>query len=159
MYSLILVPLDGSEPAGAALETAAELARRFQARLLLVQVVSLTASTLALGANVAAGGLGDPVAAGMELTAEVDAARAHLSATAEQLAATGLTVDYEVREGAPGQSILDAAAQSDADLIVMGSHGRGALGRIVFGSVAGHVVQHAHMPVLVVRGRPEDESS
>lgn len=59
---------------------------------------------------------------------------------------------FEVFVGDPGNEIVDFAKQSGADLIVMPSHGRTGLSRLVIGSVAERVIRHAHCPVLVLRG-------
>jgi nucleotide-binding universal stress UspA family protein len=53
--------------------------------------------------------------------------------------------------GHPGESIVAAASAESADIIVVGSHGRSRIGRMVAGSVSDHVVRHAPCPVLVVR--------
>jgi nucleotide-binding universal stress UspA family protein len=63
----------------------------------------------------------------------------------------GVAVSFLIWEGEPGESIVDAAIAERADLIVVGSHGRGAVGRFLIGSVSDHVVRHAPCPVLVVR--------
>lgn len=56
-----------------------------------------------------------------------------------------------------GEAILEAARRLAADLIVMGTHGRGGLRRVALGSVAEHVVRHANCPVVTVRGEPAHE--
>lgn len=71
----------------------------------------------------------------------------------ERLAASGLPVETAVREGDPRTAIVDAADEWQADLIVVGSHGRTGLTRLVLGSVAQAVVAHAHCSVEVVRRR------
>jgi nucleotide-binding universal stress UspA family protein len=78
-------------------------------------------------------------------------ARAALDHEVEQaLARVGVVTDVErlVVEGAAGDAIIDASA--DAELVVVGSHGRGALATLVLGSVSHHVVQHAPCAVVVV---------
>jgi len=60
--------------------------------------------------------------------------------------AAGLTWD-----GDPGEAIVEAAAAEHADLIVVGTHERGTVGRLFLGSVSDHVVRHAGCPVMVVR--------
>jgi nucleotide-binding universal stress UspA family protein len=153
MFSTILVPLDGSDTGALAVPAAVEMARRFGARLLLLQVIETGRTSFVLGLNAATGGLTDPSAITTEMQARVDTARAYLSAYAEQLGSDGLAVQYEVRDGAPGEAILDAARESGADLIVISSHGRGGLGRFVFGSVTDHTVRNAAVPVLVIHAR------
>lgn len=69
----------------------------------------------------------------------------------EHIAMPGLTVETVVREGDPRTQIVDAADEWPADLIVIGSHGRTGLTRLVLGSVAQSVVSHAHCSVEVVR--------
>jgi nucleotide-binding universal stress UspA family protein len=60
-------------------------------------------------------------------------------------------IDIEIDIGDPGQQIADFAQQEGADLIVLPSHGRTGLGRLLIGSVAERVVRLAHCPVLVLR--------
>jgi nucleotide-binding universal stress UspA family protein len=71
--------------------------------------------------------------------------------------AVGLPADTEllVVWGDPATEIVIAANDLDADIVVLGSRGRGFFGRMLLGSVSGHVVHHAHRPVLIVP--PEDE--
>jgi universal stress protein A len=66
----------------------------------------------------------------------------HVEATAQIL----------VRSGSPGAVILEAVREIGCDLIVMGTHGRTGVRRLLLGSVAEHVVRHAHCPVVTVRG-------
>jgi nucleotide-binding universal stress UspA family protein len=63
----------------------------------------------------------------------------------------GVVVRSLVWQGEPGPAILEAADAEDVDLIVVGSHGRGAVGRLLVGSVSEHVIRHAERPVMVVR--------
>ncbi len=62
----------------------------------------------------------------------------------------GVTVSFLVWTGNPGESIVSAAEAENADLIVVGTHGRGAIGRLWLGSVCEHVVRNAPCPVLVI---------
>jgi nucleotide-binding universal stress UspA family protein len=71
----------------------------------------------------------------------------------ERIAAPGLTVETVVRHGDPRTAILSEADEWNADLIVLGSHGRTGLSRLLLGSVAQAVVGHAHCSVEVVRRR------
>jgi nucleotide-binding universal stress UspA family protein len=70
---------------------------------------------------------------------------------ASDLRAAGLTVETAVRRGDPRTEIEDEAKAWDADLIVLGSHGRTGLSRWLLGSVAEHVVRHAHCSVEICR--------
>jgi nucleotide-binding universal stress UspA family protein len=84
-----------------------------------------------------------------------DAVRAELeremSSLAGELGDTGIEIVTEVREGRAAEEIVDRAAELGVDLVAMGTHGRSGLGRLVLGSVARRVVQHAPCPVLTVR--------
>jgi nucleotide-binding universal stress UspA family protein len=73
-----------------------------------------------------------------------------------QLQTAGRAAEADRREGDAATEILAAASASKADLIVMGTHGRTGIARLVLGSVARNVLQHATCSVLIVReGRPE----
>jgi nucleotide-binding universal stress UspA family protein len=63
----------------------------------------------------------------------------------------GIAINFLIWEGEPGPAIVEAAASESADLIVVGSHGRGRVGRFMLGSVSDHVIRNAAAPVLVVR--------
>ena len=65
--------------------------------------------------------------------------------------ARGIRATFLIWEGRPAQALMEAAAAEGADLIVMGSHGRGRVGRLIFGSVSQVVAREAPCPVLVVR--------
>ena len=67
------------------------------------------------------------------------------------VAKAGFTVTTAIEEGDPRFAIVDHADQWKADLLVLGSHGRKGLGRLLIGSVAEYVARHAHCSVLVVR--------
>jgi len=67
------------------------------------------------------------------------------------LLATDTSTASRAWEGDAGESIVEASEAETADLIVVGTHGRGAVGRLFLGSVSDHVVRHARCPVMVVR--------
>lgn len=75
-----------------------------------------------------------------------------LEATKSALAGPGRDVETLVKVGRPASTIVDEARAMSADLVVLGSHGRGALAATVLGSVAAEVVDHAPCSVLVARG-------
>jgi nucleotide-binding universal stress UspA family protein len=84
---------------------------------------------------------------------DADAARADLETAAQRLRVAGQTVHTEVAVGNPARCIVDAAADLRPEMIVMASHGRGALGRLIYGSVADQVGRESPVPVMVVRAR------
>lgn len=133
----ILVPLDGSGTAEAAIAEACELAGP-DSRLLLVRA----ASALALpGADVI----------DTQLTA-VREAEAYVEAVKARLESDGVReVEAHVWYGPAASAIVEAARFHKADLIVMTTHGRSGLGRLVFGSVAESVLRGTTVPILLVR--------
>jgi nucleotide-binding universal stress UspA family protein len=74
-----------------------------------------------------------------------------LSRDGKLLESAGLKVESRLLQGDPGERIVEEAKKREIDLIVVGSHGRTGLGKLVMGSVASHVVTHAPCSVLVVR--------
>jgi nucleotide-binding universal stress UspA family protein len=144
-FQKILVPLDGSPLAEAALPLALSLAQRYQSRLLLITASDvLTASQYVT----------HPEA--LQLLQRVRdetllGANDYLQDKQRELRKEGVDVQILVTEGEPAAVILEAAAEQDVDLIVMSSHGRGGLARWSFGSVSDRVLRHSPCPVLVVR--------
>jgi nucleotide-binding universal stress UspA family protein len=143
MSQRLLVPLDGSALAESALPWAAQLARTHDASVVLARVVPWPMAFWTAGYISAQ--LYDEVQA-----AEHDAANAYLRKVQARLRADRIPVETLVRNGFPGESILELAEQCGAAAIVMATHGRGGISRLVVGSVAEHVVQDATIPVLLV---------
>jgi nucleotide-binding universal stress UspA family protein len=81
----------------------------------------------------------------------LDAHSAIAAEAAATLRAAGLEALPEVRSGQPGPTVASFASEGDADLVIMGSHGRTGVARLLLGSVARHVLHHASCSVLVVR--------
>ena len=135
----ILVPLDGSDLAEAALETAIDIMSEHPATtLLLVRAVE----ALRLPA-------GDAMA---EKERAIRAAESYLNGVAAGLRECGITrVRTEVWYGPAAPTIVEAAATEKVDLIIMTSHGRGGIGRLIFGSVAESVLHGTRTPILLVR--------
>jgi len=84
---------------------------------------------------------------------QVQEAERFTKAAGERIAAPALRIETAVREGDPRTVIVDAADEWQADLIVVGSHGRTGLQRLMLGSVSQSVVAHAHCSGEVVRRR------
>ncbi len=77
----------------------------------------------------------------------------YLKQKADDFKEQGLRVQTHVASGHPAEEILRFSTQDEQTLLVMTTHGRSGLRRILLGSVAMKVVQEAHVPVLLVRGR------
>lgn len=86
---------------------------------------------------------------------ELQRAQNELDALADRLRAKGHAVDTLLVPGPTVQTILEQAEKHDADVIVMGSHGRGKLFDLVVGSVSAGVIRKSLVPVLVVPARSE----
>jgi nucleotide-binding universal stress UspA family protein len=146
MYSRILVPVDGSDAARRGLDEAIGLAARLGATLHLLNVVDARLLIGEVSAAVAPERLLDDWrAAGKALVAQ----------GVRQAAARGVAAEGAVRCD-PGfrvfELIVKEAADSGAQLIVMGTHGRRGLQRLALGSDAEMVLRESPVPVLLVRG-------
>ena len=150
MFKHILVPLDGSFLAEAALPPALALAAKFGSTLTLLRVTSVPSVYYA-----------DPYGGGAELLVEMrEQARAdtaaYLKARKGELRQQGYTVHTQALEGeSPADAILEVAESQKVDTIVMSTHGRGGVARWVYGSVADKVLRHAEVPILLVRAKEE----
>lgn len=151
MFRSILVPLDGTRFAEAALPVAARLARRTRGRLHLLLAHQPTA-VLVGPAEIAAPNPGlDRVMLEREETYLAGAA-----ASAGQAGVAPITLGRAV--GPAGDAICQEADRVEVDLIVMATHGRGALGRFWLGSVSNQVVRDAGVPVLLVHPNREESA-
>jgi nucleotide-binding universal stress UspA family protein len=147
----ILLPTDFSECADYALPYAAELARLLGARIICLHVVEPI--TPAVGHT----GLVEPLPlVDVSEQLETSAAR-ELPTISSREEFTGLAVEESIAHGEPAATIVRVAKERGVDLIVISSHGRTGLGRILFGSTAEAVVRHAPCPVLVVKPPPREE--
>jgi nucleotide-binding universal stress UspA family protein len=144
-YQHILVPVDGSKTAYAAIGQAADLAKAFNSKVTLVEVLTL-----------------DPYIAAEYITAKqtnefIERARGailtNLAEAKAKFSELGLDVETQLLEGQViSREIVKAAQTLQADLIIMGSHGRTGIKKLFLGSVAQSVLAEASAPVLIVRG-------
>ena len=149
MFRSILVPLDGTRFAAAALPAAARLARRSRSRLHLLLAHQPTAILVGSGEIAAP----DP---GLDRTL-LDQEENYLAGAAANAGAAGAgTVTLGQAVGPAGEVICEEADRIEADLIVMATHGRSALGRFWRGSVSSQVVRDAGVPVLLVHPNREE---
>jgi nucleotide-binding universal stress UspA family protein len=146
MFKRILVALDGSELAEAALAPAFALAEKFGGEVVLLRVT--VAGRVFAGAPLVASRTYFPEAETL-LTDERDAAD-YLQRINRRCRNSGVTIRTRALPGTPAEAVVAAARDEAADLIVMSTHGRSGLDRLVYGSVAEAVLRGAHVPVLLV---------
>jgi nucleotide-binding universal stress UspA family protein len=147
---MILVATDGSEPALAATRVALELASGIADRVLFVTAW-----------RELRGDFGLPLAAAVPDLAAVerDWARDTLAAAAAQAEEAGVEAETVTRHGKPVEEICAVARERDVRMIVVGSHGGGAVSSALLGSVSAGVVRNAPCPVLVVHADVDQASA
>lgn len=145
----LLVPLDGSELAEAALPLAVELARQRGATIGLVRVAEIYPVGPYGGHSTETLPPDDGLLA--ELTEQArDDARSYLDGIVGELRDRGARAVWEVRVGRPVDEIIRAAETTAADLVIMSTHGRGGIQRWAFGSVTDEVLRSGVAPVMVI---------
>jgi nucleotide-binding universal stress UspA family protein len=147
MFETILVPLDGSQLAEMALAPACRLAEKFGSQLILLRVVTPDSPPPPLPLPSMSS---EPAAlpAGRPLMEE---AEAYL--TGLKLPVLGVPIRTQVLSGTPPELIVATAQEFGVDLIVMSTHGRSGLMRLLYGSVAEAVLRGAIVPVLLMPSR------
>jgi nucleotide-binding universal stress UspA family protein len=149
-YQKIMVTLDGSELAAKALPEARRMAGLFGAEVLLLRVVDNKYERELHAAP-------EPVAGQasgrtqFHTNQQLQAVIAAQGALAADMTSQGIRATSLVEAGEPAHVIVETAAREAADLLVMSTHGRTGLRRLVYGSVAERVLQGAPCPVLLVR--------
>lgn len=140
-YSRILVPLDGSALAEEALPTAAAFVQRAgkAGKLILLRVTYMEYLVYSRGG---------PFEVPSGIHQEVDAYLARLEA---QMKSDGVPVEVVRAEGEPAIAIVDIAHDHHADLIIMVTHAREGMSRLVHGSVTDRVLQESSAPVLLLK--------
>jgi nucleotide-binding universal stress UspA family protein len=146
-FQKVLIAVDSDPVALHAAEVGVELARAVGGQVALICVIDRSAVDAAA-----------PETPREDLLAEArDHARRVIAELGPKLLgpklAPGPDAQTFIPEGRPDEEIVKAAQLWPADLIVIGSHGRGGLGRVLLGSVAEAVMRHAPCPVLVVRNK------
>lgn len=146
----IALAIDGSSSSQAATQALAALMRPEGAEVLVLEVVEpLVYPTPPQMAPGYAPEMAD------RLREELSQARASVEGAAEILRAKGFNVKARVVEAEIRAGILNVAAEWQADLVVLGSHGRKGISRFMLGSVAESVARHAACSVLIVRTPPQ----
>lgn len=144
MFKHILVPVDGSPTAARAVEKAIAIAVAFKSAVTVIYVIDPYAFT----------GVGTDFSYGQAeyLSAATAEANEAIKAAKQAFQDHGINVTASIVEGhAVFRGILETAESVGADLLVMGSHGRHGLEKLVLGSVTAQVLSHTRMSVLVVR--------
>jgi len=136
-WKKILLATDGSKFSEAATERAIDFARSYGGILIIVSVVDMPAEFY-----------GEAPEAWDNL---VTKARGYVEKAKKQAEASGVKAEAYVKEAETYQAIIGLAEEKKADTIIMGSHGRTGLKRLLMGSVTEKVIGHAPCPVLVVR--------
>jgi nucleotide-binding universal stress UspA family protein len=142
----IVIATDGSPNAWAAVEEGIELASEVGAEVTFVTVRHEVAV------------LGEPLYQ-RRLTEQLGRAREALDRAEAEAERRGVPCDGEILEGDPATCIVDAARYRNADLLVVGSRGHGALTSALIGSVSRKVMSSSPVPVMVVRERAGDRSA
>ncbi|MBW9141962.1 MAG: universal stress protein [Candidatus Aramenus sp.] len=140
MFERILVAYDGSENAKRALLQGIELAKLFNSRLFVVEAIDVTVFYNA--------GILPPLSALKDLEKK---AKADMAEATELAKSQGVDVITDVIEGDPATSVLDYAEKNNVDLIVVGSRGLSRFKKAFLGSVSTAILNHAKVPVMVVK--------
>jgi nucleotide-binding universal stress UspA family protein len=141
-FRKILIAVDSEPVAARAADIGVELARALGAEVALIHVID---TSLVLG--------GDTGIPPNELIARAEQEGQRLVAGFRQRLSLPTTALEFVLSGSPASEIVKAAKEWTADLIVIGSHGRGGIQRALLGSVAEWVMRHAPCPVLIIRAK------
>jgi nucleotide-binding universal stress UspA family protein len=136
----ILVPVDFSPPSRLALNHGIAFARKLRAHLTVLNVVETTAAAM----------YAFPVESAKIDTEHEEQARRMLCALVAPEDQDDLDLRVLIRQGDIHSEIVSAIAQDKADMVVMGTHGRGLFGRAFIGSVTQHLLRKVHVPVLTV---------
>ena len=135
----ILLATDASSASSAATLHAIDLAARLEAQLIVLTVMSTAVRDR------------DPREVRANPVGRRDERTVAVQQVVERARAEGARATSLIWDGEPGEAIVEAADAERADLIVVGSHERSAVGRFFLGSVSDYVVRHAKAPVMVVR--------
>jgi nucleotide-binding universal stress UspA family protein len=142
----IIVPLDGSKAAEAALPFVEELAKGLKLEVILIQVIGIETTVHFAPETPGSWPVPNDILQRLDVVAS-----GYLTGLAKQLKDRGLTVQWEVLHGSAGPRIVEFAKQTPDSLVAMTTHGRSGFRRWVMGSVTDVVVRETGEPVLVIR--------
>ena len=146
MYHTILVPVDGSKRAEAILPHVEELALRYDAKVIFLQVLELSTPVMTRGVDYMQ-------LRQQELERAKEQADSYLSALEGEFRNKGIKAQTSILSGPVVGAILSAAEGEGADLIAIASHGRTGLAQVFYGSVAAGVLQRIDRPLLLIRAQ------
>jgi nucleotide-binding universal stress UspA family protein len=153
MYEHVLVALDGSAPAERVMAHAEAFAMTFKSTITLIRA-TVSAETLiaeTASASPLAGEVAPPIDPTPIVEGDHEDALQYLERMARRLRTHGVTVTTELPQGPADEEIVARAKDLKVNLIMMTTHGRGGLGRMLFGSIADKVLRRASCPVLIIR--------
>ena len=152
-YRKILVTHDGSDLASLALPHAVALAHHYGAEILLLHVITSIEQETAMMSSLDGDRypfVGIQDSAQEAVKENKREAKHQLEKIKTELEKNDVKVTLFVEEGAASSVIVDVARKEHCDLIVMATHGRSGLGRVLLGSVADHIIHHSPCPVMVI---------
>ncbi len=139
----LLVPVDFSDTSNLALDYAVDLAKALGAKVVVMHAYELPVYGFPDGALVAT----------VEIATRImNGAQAGLAALLEKRKDKGVEITSVLRQGVPWDEVHSVAEEVKADMIVIGTHGRGGLARALLGSVAEKIIRTSTRPVLSIRG-------
>ncbi len=139
----LLVPVDFSDTSNLALDYAVDLAKALGAKVVVMHAYELPVYGFPDGALVAT----------VEIATRImNGAQAGLAALLEKRKDKGVEITSVLRQGVPWDEVHSVAEEVKADMIVIGTHGRGGLARALLGSVAEKIIRTSTRPVLTIRG-------
>jgi len=147
MYRKILVPLDGSKRAEKILPHVEELARRYKAKVIFLQVIEYKTVTTHDAALILSDKVFDQVK---------KHAGTYLEGLRVEFRKKGIECQTHVIYGPVVEGIINMAAQEGVDLIALASHGRNGLSRVFYGSVAAGLLHRVDRPLLIIRSRDSE---
>lgn len=132
----ILVGYDGSEGSRMAVDLAATMASKFEAKVVVVSAFKHQSRTI------------EP---GLKATREIEEAHEMADQMVKHLSDLGVVAEKDVLEGPPSDALLNVANVRNVELIVVGSRGLNPVSELLLGSTSEKVVRHARVPVLIAR--------
>jgi nucleotide-binding universal stress UspA family protein len=149
MYNTILVPLDGSKRAEAILRHVEELAQRYDAKVIFLQVVEPPPPIMGPeGAHIALHQ--------QEIEQWAKQAESYLAGLQGEFREKDIEARTRVAYGPVVEEIINAAEREGADLIALASHGRSGLPQVFYGSVAAGVLHRVDRPLLLIRSQGDE---